>query len=929
MAITRKFIDWRQAILPAAADYLVERYVDGRTLVGDRVLVVTPTGRARRLLLEMLVRRAAQRELVLLPPSIITIGNLPEELYQPRRPFAGRLLQRMAWVAALRQLPDDQLRRIAVHPPAPQDADRWFELGTLLWRQHRELAGEGLDFADVAAAGGPATPRAETERWQLLAQVQKDYLDRLTRLNLWDRQTARRVAIKDQECQIAKDILLVGTADMNGCMKQMLQQVADRVVCLVQAPAELAERFDGFGCLVPAAWEGVELPLAGADVQVVGSPAEQASAVARVLAAEAGRYAVDQITIGVPDDGLVPQLQRTLSDVGLRTRYGVGRPVGQTLPYQLLEAAAAYVAGRRYPALAALVRHADLHAWLSRNGLTGDWLTQLDQYHADHLPATMTAWLGRDDEGAQLRKAVQAIDQAVAPLDGGGAPLSEWASRINQVLLTFYGDLQLDQEVPAQRETLAACTRMREVLFEFQSLPAAITTDLESATAVGLFLNEVAQHMIPPPADPRAIELRGWLELPTDPAEVLIVTSLNEGIVPPSLNGDLFLPNSLRRRLQILDNQRRYARDAYALSLLVASRRQLTLIAGRRNTHGDPLTPSRLLFATDPETVAERAKLFFDESLAAETGPRTALPAAAEEAGFQVPRPKPLPRPVEYMNVTSFRAYLACPYRFYLGQVLKLAAQDDAAEEMAAADFGNLIHDVLRHFGQSVCRDSSDPAEIEQFLMDVVDRRAAAQFGRDCLPAVRVQMRHIRARLSAFAGWQAAWREKGWRIERIEAAEGADRFDLQLDDGRVMTVGGRIDRIDRNERTGEHLVLDYKTSDKAKDPDEVHRQRGDWVDLQLPLYRHLASAGGIEGAVRLGYVLLPKNAEQVGVRLAEWTDAELEQADGVARDVAAKVLDQQFWPPADEPPWRTDEFAAICQEGVFEKLAAETAGDAR
>ena len=49
---------------------------------------------------------------------------------------------------------------------------------------------------------------------------------------------------------------------------------------------------------------------------------------------------------------------------------------------------------------------------------------------------------------------------------------------------------------------------------------------------------------------------------------------------------------------------------------------------------------------------------------------------------------------------------------------------------------------------------------------------------------------------------------------------------------------GRIDRIDRNERTGELAVLDYKSSDSAKTPEQIHRQgrtsEKEWIDLQLP-----------------------------------------------------------------------------------------------
>ena len=99
-------------------------------------------------------------------------------------------------------------------------------------------------------------------------------------------------------------------------------------------------------------------------------------------------------------------------------------------------------------------------------------------------------------------------------------------------------------------------------------------------------------------------------------APALVATSFNEGCVPTSVNSDLFLPNALRQQLELLDNRRRYARDAYALSVLLASRQELTLIAGRQTADGDPLIPSRLTFATDPETMARRAMEFFraDES---------------------------------------------------------------------------------------------------------------------------------------------------------------------------------------------------------------------------------------------------------------------------------------------------------------------------
>ncbi len=72
------------------------------------------------------------------------------------------------------------------------------------------------------------------------------------------------------------------------------------------------------------------------------------------------------------------------------------------------------------------------------------------------------------------------------------------------------------------------------------------------------------------------------------------------------MNADLFLPNSLRSQLRITDNARRLARDVYALSAVLASRRSVTMIGGNVNTSNDAIRPSRLWFAADPETIARR-----------------------------------------------------------------------------------------------------------------------------------------------------------------------------------------------------------------------------------------------------------------------------------------------------------------------------------
>ena len=58
--------------------------------------------------------------------------------------------------------------------------------------------------------------------------MQQDYLRLLDDLQLWDRQTARLYAIDYSLCRTDKEILLIGTTDMNVAMRLMLDQVADK-----------------------------------------------------------------------------------------------------------------------------------------------------------------------------------------------------------------------------------------------------------------------------------------------------------------------------------------------------------------------------------------------------------------------------------------------------------------------------------------------------------------------------------------------------------------------------------------------------------------------------------------------------------------------------------------------------------------------------
>jgi hypothetical protein len=953
MAITRKLLDWQGPALARAGDFLLEKYRRGGQLNLSQAIVVLPGARAGRRLLEILVHRCEQEGLALVPPAILTASTLPEQLYQPQKPFASTLTQQLAWAHALRNIPTDRLRPFLPHPPESGDALRWLALGDMLRRLHEELAEDALDFRHVLKKARQIDGFAEHDRWRALAQVQRAYHDTLDGLKLWDKQTARLVAIEKREIQTAKDIVLIGMADLNGAQRQMLDQVADRVTALVFAPPELSDRFDQHGCLIPSAWTTTELPIRDEQVARVDGPADQAAAVSSWLASLGGRYRADEIVVGLPDEKLAPQIERELAQSGVHSRYVGAKRLKETGPYRLLQVAAEYAARGRFRDLAALVRHPDVYAWLlahlpppimsERLGEKGqrphNILTALDKFAAERLPARIDAErLEKDAELAEVRAIYSAIDYLLKSLAQPSKPLAAWVVPLRDLLMQIYGSHDLDRNKPHDRYLIEALEWTSSALATLSEVPAELQPAVDAREAVRVVLDELSSKSIPPPAELNAVELLGWLELPLDDAPALVVTTFNDGFVPAATTGDVFLPNCLREALGLEDNDRRLARDAYALSVLLASRKDLKLIVGRRDADGNPLVPSRLLFAADTDTIVKRSLEFFASRPAAVPRRNLLMPAsgAQKESHLAVPRPVP-GGALTQLSVTKFRDYIACPYRFYLRHVLQLETIADDSAELDGAAFGNLVHHVLEQFGRTAeaqdARDAADPERIIEYLDYKVAQMTSARYGKYPRAAIAVQIEQLRLRLAAFAAWQAERSRSGWRIVYSEDPERQLTADFPVD-GQSFTLRGRIDRIDYHDGLACLAVLDYKTADAGLPPQRTHRRQDAWIDLQLPLYRHLLKSAKLPAGdpandpIELGYIVLPKSTASAGLAIAGWTTTELEAADERAREVIRGIRAQVFWPPTSPPPDFAEDVAAICQDNRLGKWRQPTEGDA-
>jgi RecB family exonuclease len=936
-AFRREFLGWDRPALAQATSRLAKRYRQGDTLDLGRVIVVVPGQRAGRRLQELLAFLAEDDKLRLTPPHVITEGRLPEMLYTPKLPFASELVQDLAWSHALRDLPTGQRKHLLPHAPPADAAVRWLELGKTFRRLHTELAADGLDFAAVNASVAKAADFIDAKRWHALVAVQCRHLELLDREKLWDIQTARLTAIERREIRTDCDIILLGTVDLNNTLRRMLDQVAYRVAAYIVAPEDLADHFDAHGCLLPSLWCDAMIPLRDAQLRQVDGPADQADAVSGWLAQLGGRYRKDEITIGVPDEALVLQLQRELKQRDVDARWVEGARVGETAPYRLIAAAVAYASNRRYDELAALLRHADLEDWLqgalrctreARPKAATSLPRQLDLFYNAHLPNRIGVGDvgGNNDDWPDLAAALTHIEEWLQPVSTRQA-LRAWGERFRKLLAAVYAGRTLNLDVPEEQTLHRTLSKVLDRCGILDSLPATLdATPVSAAAAFQIALGPLADETLPPPADPNALELLGWLELPLDDAPALVVTSFNEGFVPKSAGADAFLPDRLRRELGLLHNERRYARDAFATSVLCHSRKDLLVLFARRDTEKDPLMPSRLIFACRDDELIRRGQQFFgDKRIAA--APRRPLlaPAGAipEKSLFEVPEAIPPRDRLQRISVTQFKNFLACPYRYYLRHIRGLQAIDDSARELDGGAFGTLLHKVLGVFGKDAAgpRHSDRERDIRDYLDEQLRVQAIAVYREDQRrPAIRLQLEQARQRLSAFATHHAELVRQGWCIVSAEDENNELSTSFAVDNEPIALVG-RIDRIDYHKAERKVRILDYKTGDSGQCPDKTHRHSDEWIDLQLPLYRHLWRAAGLDVpadcTVELAYFNLPKKLDDTKTIPAEWDDAMLSSADETAREVIRKLRRGEFGKPVRPAPRFSEDFAAICLDNLY------------
>jgi len=934
MPITRRFLGWDRPVLELVAEDLLAA-ASPPILDLSHLLVVVPTRNSGRRLREMLAHLADTQGRAISPPHVVPPEFLLSLISEPA---TGHLASPpetlLAWLSVLREVDLGEFPTLFPIPPAAQDFNWALATSKGLTELRNALGEAGLSMADVSTL--LAGSLEEEDRWLELAGMEHLYEQAVEAHGILDLLAVRksRTATPSLPSGIT-EIRLAGCPDPLPLAVEILDALSRSVPVevLVHAPFAMAADFDAWGRPVPEVWQRRRILFPGNDfpVHVLPQPEAQAALAARAVLNCPGPGAT--LTIGVLDEEVTAPLERFLDEGGQATFNPSGSSLRSRGVIHLLRVLRELLAEESYHDFIELLRCPDFTAYLANSLLLWDShrvFERFDELYRRHLfqdLRTLRSFLARGrslgSSSVDLIGALEEVENLLARLRR--APVTESIPSVLQEILSSRPPARDDLVDRAYR---AVSDTVQPVLDALAGTLGA-QLDLSGPEIFDLIIHALEQETLYEDRPADSVELLGWLELHWDDAPHLIVTGFNEGFAPESVTGDIFLPESLRRRLAehapFATNETRLARDIYLMDALLQSRRaqgRVDFCMGKHSLAGDPLRPSRLLFLCPDEELPSRVQALFHDS----PPPEEDLPWTP---GFQLrPLPgDPPPYEPETLGVTAFKTYLTSPFDFYLRQVEKMNSVDADLREMDPLSFGNFCHDVLRIFGQEVAiRHEKDASAIREFLLETAERVALQWFGPSPTLPVRIQLQSARQRLSSAAEIQAQTRREGWLIESTE---------LELSGAALLIAGvrinGRVDRIDRHEETGAIRVLDYKTGDQPHFPGAAHhvkvtsRTRLDWLpdyarfkigpaeyrwkDLQLPLYR-LGLDKRPEDQIECGYFNLPKATTETGIRL--WAglgeahdEAALRCAEGVIQDVRSG----RFWPaPAST---EEDDFARL------------------
>lgn len=338
------------------------------------------------------------------------------------------------------------------------------------------------------------------------------------------------------------------------------------------------------------------------------------------------------------------------------------------------------------------------------------------------------------------------------------------------------------------------------------------------------------------------LQIVGLLETRLLDFKNVIMTSVNDGIIPPGRVENSFIPFDIRRQMKMNTFSENDAIFAYHFYRLLQRAENI-----------------QLLYNSEPDALGTGEKSRFITQIEIESGHEIQFNVAS--AKFEAPTSKDLviektPSVVDALknwvekgiSPSSLNNYLRNPLEFYQQRVLGLKEHEEAEETVGARILGNVVHETLEDLYTPLLNKILQPQDFDALLDQIeslLEKNFKAHYksgefksGKNFL-VYKIAYTFVE---NVIKNDQKLASETEFIILHLELES---EIDFQLNSGELVKLKGVIDRIDSV--NGKKRIIDYKTGTvkeeslrvKSENFRKIFTEAGFDKPLQLLFYAYL------------------------------------------------------------------------------------------
>ncbi len=329
------------------------------------------------------------------------------------------------------------------------------------------------------------------------------------------------------------------------------------------------------------------------------------------------------------------------------------------------------------------------------------------------------------------------------------------------------------------------------------------------------------------------LQLMGVLESRVLDFENVILTSVNEGVLPSGKSNNSFVPFDLKCAYGLPTYKEKDAVYAYHFYHLLQRAKNVHLLY---NTESDGLNAGeKSRFLLQLELEAQEQHVIKSYNVAPQVPAIQKNLRSIKKSPGIMERIKE--RAAEGFSPSALTSYIRNPLDFYKQQILKIREPEEVEETVAYNTLGTVVHDTLEHFyrqwlGQELKIELLEkaildtPSEIEKQFKEHYTK-APMSTGKNLLifeVAKRYVLNFLRSEIKVL--------KKGNTIRILQVEEKLKRPFLISGLNFPVNLKGTVDRVD--EFNGKMRIIDYKTGRVDQNKVEVV----DWEEINSDYDRY-------------------------------------------------------------------------------------------